>query len=99
MDVSFASLGWISLLDQHKFAVVPHCVEGSVFSKRRALYPTNLAQWLENNGTPEQIPVELDEDTLRDIRRAAEMGRHNTPKSSRQDQDMDELLDDDYSWY
>lgn len=50
MDIVFASLGWIGLTHNSKFTVIPHCVEGSVFSKRRSLYPNNLAQTLEHVG-------------------------------------------------
>jgi GTP-binding protein EngB required for normal cell division len=48
MDISFASLGWISLSDTAQFSTIPHCVKDSIFSKRRALYPTHLKEWLED---------------------------------------------------
>jgi 50S ribosome-binding GTPase len=49
MDLVFASLGWISISHRDVFTVIPHCVQGSVFSRRPALYPTNLARVLASH--------------------------------------------------
>ena len=73
MDIQFASLGWISFTHKWLFSVVPHCVQGSVFSKRRSIYPFLMK--------PEVCETyEGDEMRRKDIRRhlkdAAEKGRH-----------------------
>lgn len=44
MDVVFASLGWFNVVHDRDFRLKPWCVEGSVYSKRRALYPTFLSE-------------------------------------------------------
>lgn len=77
MDIVFASLGWISFTDRGKYGVIPQCVKGSVFSKRFALYPTNMARWLEENDTPEHMPDVLDEENMRELRIIAKEGRHS----------------------
>ena len=41
-DIVFASLGWIMLSHRRSFSVKPWCVKESLWSKRRALYPSNL---------------------------------------------------------
>lgn len=96
MDVSFASLGWISVAHDGKFSVIPHCVEGSVFSKRRSLYPMNLREGQEDD-TAEG--VQLDKETIqRRLRDAARTGRHQNKRAySHSRSDFDDV-DDDY-WY
>jgi hypothetical protein len=97
MDIVFASLGWISFTDTGKYAVVPRCVQGSVFSKRLALYPINLTRWLEEHDTPEHIPDELSEDTLRELRNAANEGRHVVNRKEKRHKDDEEYNEDE--WY
>ena len=81
VDICFASLGWLSFLHEQKFTLIPHCVEGSVFSKRRSLYPSNLAQWLldHSDDIPEHDGFDdLDSETVeRRLRDASRRGRHN----------------------
>jgi hypothetical protein len=75
MDVCFASLGWINIVHEAKFAVVPHVVEGSIFSKRKSLYPLSL------QGYEEEEEEYLDEDTIhRRLQDAARQGRHQQSK-------------------
>lgn len=52
----------------------PWCVEKSVFSKRRALYPSNLATYLEQND-PETEEEMDDEEISRRLRIAVEQGK------------------------
>jgi hypothetical protein len=77
MDVVFASLGWISISHRGSFTLLPYCIEGSVYSKRPSLYPTNLASQLETDG-PEDDPFHgMTEDEVSDrLKQAARMGRH-----------------------
>jgi len=84
MDISFASLGWISFLDEKQYSVIPHCVQGSVFSMRPALYPVTLAKWLDEHGSPEHFPDELDDNNMLSIRRAADEGRHSSNRQKRE---------------
>jgi 50S ribosome-binding GTPase len=58
MDIVFASLGWISISHHEVFTIIPHCVQGSVFSRRPALYPTNLARVLASH---EEMAATTDE--------------------------------------
>lgn len=97
MDIVFASLGWISFTDSEKYAVVPRCVEGSVFSKRLALYPINMTRWLEEHDTPEHIPDELDEETMRELRHAAKEGRHMANRKEIYHKNDEEYYEDE--WY
>lgn len=86
MDIVFASLGWISFTNETKFILVPHCVQGSVFSKRPSLYPTNLPFSLraamENGedqshyGAAEEVEVESEEEIHQRLRDASRRGRH-----------------------
>jgi hypothetical protein len=63
------------------------CVEGSVFSKRRAMYPVNLEEWRELNPIP-SVEVDPDE-TERRLRAASKTGKHQ--------KDADD--DEDYGGY
>ena len=91
MDICFASLGWISLAHNSKFAVIPHVVEGSIFSKRRSLYPLNIDQFQEE----EQEEEFQDEDLIqRRLRDAAREGRHSFQK-----RESFADFDDDDDWY
>lgn len=77
MDLSFASLGWIAFAHGSKFALVPHCVEGSVFSTRPALYPLRMDRWIANHPrNPEHEPDVVDEEVIRRLDIAARRGRH-----------------------
>lgn len=100
MDIVFASLGWISFTDRQKFTVIPHCVTGSVFSKRRALYPLNLESWLEEHEAYElDHDCEWDEERIkREIYQAAEKGRRSSGISQRDSHYEDDFVDYD-GWY
>lgn len=79
MDVVFASLGWIAISHRGKFTVVPHCVEGSVYSKRPSIYPTNIATRIQNNEVYEDLGSFADlseEEAMERLRDAAKQGRH-----------------------
>jgi GTP-binding protein EngB required for normal cell division len=81
MDVSFASLGWVGFIDNNQYGVIPYCVEGSIFSKRRSLYPFNLAESVHSQEYTEQIPDHLDERAVkRQLSIAANEGRHTSNK-------------------
>jgi hypothetical protein len=96
MDICFASLGWLSFMHDCQFALVPHCVEGSVFSKRKALYPTNLANQLEQTECPANIPDDFEsEDTLKRLRAAAREGRHQKELHDADGDDFREVYDHD----
>ena len=99
MDVSLASLGWISFLDENKFSVIPQCVKGSIFSKRRSLYPANLAYLVEEYESEEHIPDVLDEETMRQLRKAADEGKHlsNTRRNGSEDHDYE--MYDENEWF
>lgn len=74
MDICFASLGWISFFNQGEYTLKPWCVEKSVFSQRRALYPANLAKFLEQNDP--EIEEEMDEEEIsRRLRIAVDKGK------------------------
>lgn len=80
MDVSFASLGWLTFINRSPYTLVPYCVEGSIWSKRRALYPMGM--------TPERAEGPVDEAMIKDdetdeligkrLREAARIGRHSS---------------------
>jgi hypothetical protein len=79
MDIVFASLGWIAISHRGKFTVKPHCVEGSVFSKRPSLYPTNIASRLDSNpdyDDPGSFSHLTEEEAMKRLRDAAKEGRH-----------------------
>lgn len=38
MDLVFASVGWINFNSPQSFEMIPHCVEGSVYSHRKSLF-------------------------------------------------------------
>lgn len=78
MDVVFASLGWISLSHRHSFTLKPYCIDGSVYSKRPALYPTNLASSMEKNEVEDDPFYGMTEEEIHNrLRQAARMGRHS----------------------
>ena len=85
MDLSFASLGWIAFTNRARFSIKPHCVEGSIFSKRKSLYPTNIEQWYNENDKPEHEPDIIDDEVNRRLQQAARDGRHG--KKSHYDED------------
>jgi hypothetical protein len=99
MDIVFASLGWISFTDSGKYGLIPRCVKGSVFSKRLALYPSNMERWLEENDTPEHIPDKLDEETMRELKIVAREGRHRANRKEEQHHDGDGQLFYEDEWY
>jgi hypothetical protein len=79
MDIVFASLGWIAISHRGKFTVVPHCVEGSVFSKRPSIYPTNIATRLVSNPDYDDagsFSNLSEEEAMNRLRAAAKAGRH-----------------------
>ena len=78
MDIVFASLGWIAISHRGSFTVIPHCVEGSVFSKRPSIYPTNISTRVVSNPDYEEGSfANLSEEEAMDrLRSAAKMGRH-----------------------
>lgn len=79
-DLVFASLGWLMLNHRGSFAVRPWCVEGSLWSKRKAMYRSDIGNTVEGVGewtgttTPAADPN--DEETKLKLRKAAEYGRH-----------------------
>jgi GTPase SAR1 family protein len=74
MDVVFASLGWIAFTHGQSFKVIPHCVQGSVFSKRKSVYPTSFdEESVDDEWEEQQVDV--------DLRRAAELGRHRSNRT------------------
>jgi hypothetical protein len=80
MDIVFASLGWIAISHRGKFTVIPHCVDGSVYSKRPSLYPTNLASRVTSPDLEDDSPFNglNEEEVLDRLRSAAKQGRHAT---------------------
>lgn len=88
VDICFASLGWISLTHLSRFAVIPHVVKGSIFSKRMSLYPLNIHHYQEEQ---EEYDEFHDEESIqRRLRDAAREGRHQKKKESYADFDDDE---------
>uniref|UniRef100_A0A7S4INT5 G domain-containing protein n=1 Tax=Odontella aurita TaxID=265563 RepID=A0A7S4INT5_9STRA len=78
MDIVFPSLGWIALTNESGFTTIPHCVDGSVFSKRKSIYPTNLLSIMDEEGLEHQYePEAMAEEGRERIRRAAREGRHS----------------------
>ena len=96
MDIVFASLGWICFSNNRQYSVVPHCVQGSVFSKRSAIYPPNLRKWIEENPTPELEPDVWDDEVKRELQLAATEGRRTSPSRL---EDVGEEWDTDDFWY
>lgn len=100
MDIVFASLGWIAFKYEYPFGVVPHCVQGSVFSTRRSLYPVNVRSLLEENDTLERLHVPNvdfdDKETGRNLREAARQGRQHYVRGS-SSTSSEETYDDE--WY
>jgi len=77
-DICFASLGWINFVHDSKFAVIPHVVQGSVFSKRRSLYPLNIHEYEEEN----EMYCDRDQYTIKKrLEDAARQGRHQRKKN------------------
>jgi GTP-binding protein EngB required for normal cell division len=93
MDITLASLGWISFLDSIPFTLVPMVVEGSKWGKRKSLYPRNLNGWLEANGTPEHEVTELTDARKRDISDTIRMAKKNQYGGKNPD-----FSDDDDDW-
>jgi len=96
MDIVFPSLGWLAFQQSHGFRVVPHCVEGSVFSKRVSFYPYNLRASIEKNGDGHFEPDILDDESKELIRDAADEGRHQSPHGD-DDFDFDDFASDDFA--
>lgn len=92
MDICFASLGWISLTNDAPFTVIPHVVQGSIFTKRKSLYPVNVKSEDDELDLGEDFA--LDKDTIqRRLQDAARSGRHHKSRfyyDSRNDFDDDE---------
>ena len=103
MDIVFPSLGWLAFQQSHGFRVVPHCVEGSVFSKRVSFYPYNLRSSIENNGDGHFEPDILDDESKQCIREAADEGRHQSQGRPHDDEDFDDFDDfassDEYAYW
>ena len=80
MDIVFASLGWIALSRRGNFTVKPLVVEGSVFSKRPSLYPTNMAVRMASQPPSSSSDGLNDDPSSKDamdrLRAAAKRGRH-----------------------
>jgi len=76
MDVVFASLGWLAFVHKEKYRLIPHCVEGSVFTKRRSLYPVNLQTNIEEYGDGHLGPDVLNDSAKYRLQDAARSGRH-----------------------
>jgi hypothetical protein len=79
MDLCFASLGFISFTHESDFVLRPFCVKGSVYSRRKALYPVNMREWMDLHPVEEQ--EDLSQEAIeRRLRDAAEKGRHQKSK-------------------
>jgi len=113
MDMSFASLGWLSLQSfVPDFTIKPWVVEGSVWSKRRALYPMNLNvdDVEENHRIMDEDAdfVETDEARKR-LDDANRKGRKEPKRMEARESGVDELdglvgrgdiyYDEDDEWY
>ena len=106
MDLVFASLGWLSISNFSAFGVKPWCVEGSRFSKRKSLYPTNLSQVdIENQRSEWEADIEnlesheakrLLDQSAREGRRISGMPIVDSPQTSG---DYDEFMNVDDEWY
>lgn len=95
MDISFASLGWIAFAHDSKFAVIPHVVQGSVFSRRRSLYPLDLNEYQEAYDEYD----DLDPDSIqRLLREASSEGRHQQQGKSHGGGELDFYEEYD-EWY
>ena len=92
MDVCFASLGWISFSSEQKFGVLPHCVKGSIFSRRQALYRSN-AKWDEEDDLGDYVDKE---EAVRRLRSAMKEGKHQKRRDSF---GGDDLWDEDDMFY
>ena len=79
MDIVLPSLGWLAFSHTQEYRLIPHCVEGSVFSKRQSLYPFALQRNIERYGDGHLEPDVLDESSKRRLQDAARDGRHNEP--------------------
>jgi hypothetical protein len=77
MDISFASLGWLAFAHANTdFTLIPHCVEGSVYSKRRSLYPLNVQDFVASERYDKLVRDDLEsEETKQRLRRAADVGK------------------------
>jgi hypothetical protein len=88
MDISFASLGWLAFAHGNAdFTLIPQCIEGSVYSKRRSLYPVNLQEVMASDpfvGLPRD---DLEsEETKQRLRRAADEGKSAQGGTGNRDQ-------------
>ena len=112
MDISFASLGWISFAREQSFTLIPWCVQGSVFSKRKALYPFNLSdEGVERQRDiwEEDIHFLETEEARKRLDGASRQGRKNSGSTKNRgnganDYDDDFIYDhhyynDDDEWY
>lgn len=100
VDISFASLGFISIAHEASFTLIPHCVEGSVFSKRRSIYPLTLEHYEHDEEYDDTS--ELNEDEMRRrLQDAARRGRHQQEKMYHGSGGGDYYDDDDFEdeWY
>ena len=98
MDIVYPSLGWLAFRHSHGFRVMPHSVEGSVFSKRLSLYPFNLCSSIENYGDGHLEPDILDDESKRRIQDAARSGRHQSKRNDHHDEDEFYGYDEYESW-
>lgn len=82
-DIVFMNLGWLMLNARRSFTVRPWCVNGSLWSKRRAMYPSNIADVVEvedewdGGRTTLTPPADPDDEEMKwRLQQAAEKGRH-----------------------
>jgi GTPase Era involved in 16S rRNA processing len=97
MDLCFASLGWLSMTHRDTFTLIPWCVEGSVFSKRRALYPMNISETdVEDQRLEwaEEIEHLDSEEASRKLHDASKIGRKNSGTTNISEGRNDNLFDD-----
>jgi len=109
MDISFASLGWLAIAmhnEDSTFTIKPWCVKGSVFSKRRGLYPMNLSEDDVIDSQKEMLEEAAYLKTDEARRRLGQAAKEGTKMSGASREEHDEgrfeseiWLDSDDEWY
>jgi len=108
-DIVFASLGWIMLNHRGSFTIRPWCVKGSLWSKRRPLYPSNLEDVQDAHDDEfagNFAKMDDNNPKFRDIKerlqQAEDGGRHKANaegKRKRVQADAYDVLEDDEAWW
>eukprot|EP00977_Amphora_coffeiformis_P026852 scaffold31109_cov175-Amphora_coffeaeformis.AAC.6 len=108
VDISFASLGWLAMAmydERADFTIKPWVVTGSIFSKRRGLYPMNMSEddVEDSRNAMREEALFLDTEEARErLDAAAKKGRKSAGMQSNEDDDENGTeiwLDDDDEWY